>query len=55
MSNMSYCRMENTYQDLRDVKENWEETNSESELKYRKWILELCKEIVDDYGDDEED
>lgn len=57
MANMSYCRMENTYRDLRDVKENWDEAQSESELKFRDKILKLCNDIVDDFGewDDDED
>jgi hypothetical protein len=52
MSNMSYCRMENTYNDLVDCFDNWEETESKSELKYRAKLLGLCREIVDSYEDD---
>lgn len=55
MGNMSYCRMENTYQDLRDCYDNWDEADSETEKRYRKKILELATEIVDDYGDMEDD
>ena len=51
MSNMSYCRMENTYHDLRDCFENWDDVNSESEEKYRAKILKLAQNIVGDYGD----
>jgi len=52
MGNMAYCRFENTLRDLRDCRDNWEypeETKSESELKAREKLLQLCKEIVDDY------
>lgn len=54
MGNMSYCRMENTYIDLRDCYENWDRSESDSEIKYRDKILKLCKDIVDGY-DVEED
>lgn len=49
MSNLSYRRMENTFNDLQDCFDNWEETASESELKYRQKILELCCEIIESY------
>jgi len=46
MSNMSYCRFENTYKDLRDCVEHIEDENlSESEKFYRGRIIELSKEI----------
>lgn len=59
MSNMSYCRFENTVQDLRDCYENWEslvekETDEESpnehELRARATMLKICQNIVDNYG-----
>ena len=49
--NMNYCRMENTYRDLLDCCENWDETESQSELKYREKILKVCKEIVIAFDD----
>lgn len=52
MSNMSYCRMENTYHDLRDVYDNWSEADSESELKYRQKILEMCQKIINTFEED---
>ncbi len=55
MSNMSYCRFENTYADLLDCHENWDDDDlSDIESKYRRLILALCERIVEDYGDDEE-
>lgn len=51
MSNMSYCRMENTFHDLMDCYEGWQDAESESELKYRDKILRLAKDIVEEYGD----
>jgi hypothetical protein len=44
MSNMSYCRFENTYKDLRDCVEHIEDENlSESEKFYRRRIIELSE------------
>lgn len=54
MSNMSYCRMENTYKDLQDCLDNWDETDSESELKYRENLLELCREIIGTFDEEYE-
>ena len=46
MSNMSYCRFENTYRELCDCVEHIEDENlSESEKFYRGRIIELSKEI----------
>jgi len=52
-SNMSYCRFENTYRDLQDCYQNMDNNLSETEKEYRKKIIDLCKDIVDDFGDDE--
>jgi len=41
--------MENTYRALEDCYDNWEKTESESELKYRERILKVCKKIVENY------
>lgn len=58
MANMPYCRFENTYRDLKDCynamsdESNIEEFVSklnESEKKYYKLILDLCRDITDDY------
>jgi hypothetical protein len=54
MSNMSYCRFENTLGDLRDCYDHIDEDlTSDHEIKARKRMIELCKRIVDDYGEDE--
>lgn len=54
MPNMSYCRFENTYRDLRDCYENMEGKLSDSETSYRERLIELCAEILteccDGYG-----
>lgn len=51
MGSMSYCRMENTYNDLVDVSEHINDDNlSESEQKHRDWIIKLCETILEDSG-----
>lgn len=56
MSNMSYCRFENTYGDLEDCYDNMGEEEkkdlSESEKEYRTEIIELCNTIINEYGDE---
>ncbi len=58
MSNMSYCRFENTYRDLKDCQEalqdeggveGIEEEASQNEKPYIKDLIELCREIVDEF------
>ena len=59
MSNMSYCRFENTYGDLRDcvkaLKENRLEDLSDRERKFAEWIKDLCKEYLELTETEEED
>lgn len=51
MSNMSYCRFENTLRDLRDCDETLEEIDgdfsqlSETEARAAKQMIALCKKI----------
>jgi hypothetical protein len=48
MSNMSYCRFENTYNDLRDCYNNIDNTDlSKTEEAARKRLIELCQSIVE--------
>jgi len=55
MSNMSYCRFQNTTKDLEDCYEalqsimDGEETISNDELRALKNLLELCKDITDSF------
>lgn len=56
MSNMSYCRFENTYADLLDCQNflcefgNFEDMDlSPTEAKYRDKLIELCHGIADDW------
>ena len=51
MSNMSYCRFENTTADLRDCYDNLDVDDiSESEKKARTRLIKLCISIAEDYG-----
>ena len=46
MSNMSYCRFENTYQDLQDCYDHMDDEDlGGTELKYKNKLIELCTEI----------
>ena len=54
MANMSYCRFENTYNDLIDCIENLNKVASnERDERYRKRLIELMIETVES-GDAEE-
>lgn len=52
MANMSYCRFQNTLQDLRDCHMNMDspEELSGDEKKARLSLLKICAEIVSEYG-----
>lgn len=48
MANMSYCRFENTLNDLRDCLEHInDEIESKRELTAREDLIATCKEIID--------
>lgn len=51
MPNMSYCRFENTYRALVDCHHNMDDNLSQSETVYRKRLIELCAEIIDEWED----
>jgi len=59
MSNMAYCRFQNTLNDLRDCYDAMDDTDlSEEEAKARKRLVKVCQSIVDDaewLGLEEED
>jgi hypothetical protein len=53
MANLNYCRFENTYNDLYDVYDHlFDDELSESEDKYRKRLIKLCREISDEAFDE---
>jgi hypothetical protein len=48
--NMSYCRFRNTFQDLRDCYYNMDESIGDpDEFRARKQMIELCKQIVEEW------
>ena len=59
MGHMSYCRMENTFNDLSDcygaLRDDGVEELSNSEKKYAERLFELCKEFVEEFEDDFEE
>lgn len=55
MSNMSYCRFENTLTDLQDCEEALQELGSlaelnESESEYAKELIRTCVNIAKEYS-----
>lgn len=52
--NMSYCRFHNTLKDLEDCRDalNSGEISSQEEKKKAKCLIEVCKEIADNYDED---
>ena len=46
MSNMSYCRFQNTLSDLRDCNDHLTDDLSNSEQVARERILNLCLELI---------
>lgn len=49
MSNMGYCRMENTFYDFLDCYEHFEKVYSESELDFRERLYGLALRMVEEY------
>lgn len=52
--NMSYCRFENTYRDLLDCyhdlkAKSFKDDLSNREQIYRNSLIELCKDIADEF------
>ncbi|MBK0404220.1 hypothetical protein I5M27_14585 [Adhaeribacter sp. BT258] len=54
MKYLPYCRMEETYEAMKDVVENWDNTSMDREFIFRLRIVELCKQIVAKFKDEEE-
>jgi hypothetical protein len=51
MANMSYCRFENTRDNLRDCLEHInDEDVSKAESKARERLIKICIEIIEDCG-----
>ena len=60
MTNMSYCRFQNTLGDLQDCYDNMDELGpiedagetERREIRCRKRLVALCKRIADDYHEE---
>jgi hypothetical protein len=53
MANMSYCRFENTAEDLQDVVDEWnslDEYSNPSEIEAKNRIIFMAKEILENEG-----
>ncbi len=50
MANMSYCKFENTFADLKNCSRSLTDPDLSSlEAKYRDKLVDLCRDIVDEY------
>jgi len=55
MGNMSYCRFQNTLDDLRDCRDalmemdDYEKELDEEEARAAKRLLRICRELADDF------
>lgn len=51
---MSYCRFQNTLEDLKDCFEHITDTEiSEEEEKARKKLIEVCRDVIEAVGEEE--
>lgn len=48
MSNMSYCRFQNTLHDLRDCGEHLSDKLGEDEARARKRLILVCVDILEE-------
>ena len=59
MSNMSYCRFENTLSDLNDCADALDDIDgdlsnlSDTEREAAERLIRLCKQIADSYGEEQ--
>ena len=43
---MNYCKFENTYDDLRECWEKWDNVSNDSEEEYKTLLIEMSKDIA---------
>ena len=61
MANMSYCRFQNTANDLDDCYEHIDDDLGADEAHARERLIDLCRQIAewadatDDWGDEEDE
>lgn len=51
MSNMSYCRFENTLADLEDCLDHIGDELSDTEEYARQRLVEVCRMIIEEMGE----
>jgi hypothetical protein len=51
MSNMGYCRFENTLPDLLDCEDHMEDNLRSIEFQARKKLIKACVRIAEQWGD----
>jgi hypothetical protein len=51
MSNMSYCRFQNTLKDMNDCAGHVDDELGGAEFKARKKLVELCRELAENFKD----
>ena len=52
MSNMSYCRFQNTVQDLMDCRDAFDDIHSKDEERAAKQLVKICADIVQNWSED---
>lgn len=52
MPNMSYVQFENTYHDLQQCYDSMDDEDEGDEAKYKKYLIDLCKKIAEEYGEE---
>jgi len=56
MTNMSYCRFENTVHDMWDCQDHlWDKELSEDEERYRKHFIKACREVAAEFPEEDDD
>ncbi len=50
MGNMAYCRFQNVLEDLHDCVSHMDDDVSPEESRSRRRLVNLCREIADDYS-----
>jgi len=53
MSNMGYCRFQNTLNDLRDCFEHIDDDMRDDEDRARKKLIRLCKSIAESFEEED--
>jgi hypothetical protein len=51
MSNMGYCRFQNTVGDMEDCVDHLDDDLSEDEQEARREFISICVRVASDYGE----